>query len=267
MSGLETGLKIRTAGAVKWNVIDKVSQQLLYAVTGIVLARLLDQEDFGLIGAVLVFQAFASLFVDSGFSYALIQRKSPTRLDYSTVLWFNLGVATSIYAILFFSAPLIADCFQGDRRIIPISRVMFLGFILNATAIVQTNRLMKKMDVRMVAVSNAVGLFAGAVVGIWLAVAGYGAWAIVWQTLALNFTKSLVLWLTSGWLPLMRFSWRSLKSFFAVGSGMMVSSFLMCCFRTYTPFSSATVRDWHRWDITPRPTNGARWASAHCRRC
>ena len=236
MSGLETGLKTRTAGAVKWNVIDKVSQQLLYAVTGIVLARLLDQEDFGLIGAVLVFQAFASLFVDSGFSYALIQRKSPTRLDYSTVLWFNLGVATAIYAILFFCAPLIADCFQGDRRIIPISRVMFLGFILNATAIVQTNRLMKKMDVRMVAVSNAVGLFAGAVVGIWLAVAGYGAWAIVWQTLALNFTKSLVLWLTSGWLPLMRFSWRSLKSFFAVGSGMMVSSFLNVLFQNIYSF-------------------------------
>lgn len=236
MSGLETGLKTRTAGAVKWNVIDKVSQQLLYAVTGIVLARLLDQEDFGLIGAVLVFQAFASLFVDSGFSYALIQRKSPTRLDYSTVLWFNLGVATAIYAILFFCAPLIADCFQGDRRIIPISRVMFLGFILNATAIVQTNRLMKKMDVRMVAVSNAVGLFAGAVVGIWLAVAGYGAWAIVWQTLALNFTKSLVLWLTSGWLPLMRFSWRSLKSFFSVGSGMMVSSFLNVLFQNIYSF-------------------------------
>ncbi|MDE5979836.1 MAG: oligosaccharide flippase family protein, partial [Muribaculaceae bacterium] len=204
-------MKTRTAGAVKWNVIDKVSQQLLYAVTGIVLARLLDQEDFGLIGAVLVFQAFASLFVDSGFSYALIQRKAPSRLDYSTVLWFNLAVAAAIYVILFFCAPLIADCFQGDRRIVAISRVMFLSFILNASAIVQTNRLMKKMEVRMVAVSNAVGLFAGAVVGIWLAVAGYGAWAIVWQTLALNFTKSLVLWLTSGWMPLMRFSWRSLR--------------------------------------------------------
>jgi len=221
---------------VKWNVIDKVSQQFLYAVTGIVLARLLDQEDFGLIGAVLVFQAFASLFVDSGFSYALIQRKAPTRLDYSTVLWFNVVVASGIYVILFFCAPLIADCFQGDSRIVPISRVMFLSFILNATAIVQTNRLMKQMDVRMIAVSNAVGLLAGAVVGIWLAVAGYGAWAIVWQTLALNFTKSLVLWLTSGWLPLMRFSWDSLRSFFAVGSGMMASSFLNVLFQNIYSF-------------------------------
>lgn len=236
MEKQENGLKTRTAGAVKWNVIDKVSQQLLYAVTGIVLARLLDQEDFGLIGAVLVFQAFASLFVDSGFSYALIQRKSPTRLDYSTVLWFNIGVATAIYVILFFCAPLIADCFQGDRRIIPISRVLFLSFILNATAIVQTNRLMKKMDVRMVAVSNAVGLFAGAIVGISLAVGGYGAWAIVWQTLVLNFTKSLILWLTSGWTPLLRFSWSSLRSFFSVGSGMMASSFLNVLFQNIYSF-------------------------------
>lgn len=230
------GLKTRTARSVKWNVIDKVSQQLLYAVTGIVLARLLNQEDFGLVGAVAVFQAFASLFVDSGFSYALIQRKAPTRLDYSTVLWFNLAVATGIYVILYFCAPLIADCFQGDRRLVAISRVMFLSFILNATAIVQTNRLMKQMEVKMVAVSNAVGLFAGAIVGIWLAVAGYGAWAIVWQTLALNFTKSLVLWLTSGWLPLLRFSMASLKSFFSVGSGMMASSFLNVLFQNIYSF-------------------------------
>ena len=230
------GLKTRTARSVKWNVIDKVSQQLLYAVTGIVLARLLDQEDFGLVGAVAVFQAFASLFVDSGFSYALIQRKAPTRLDYSTVLWFNLAVAIGIYVILYFCAPLIADCFQGDRRLVAISRVMFLSFILNATAIVQTNRLMKQMEVKMVAVSNAVGLFAGAIVGIWLAVAGYGAWAIVWQTLALNFTKSLVLWLTSGWLPLMRFSIDSLRSFFSVGSGMMASSFLNVLFQNIYSF-------------------------------
>jgi len=230
------GLKTLTARSVKWNVIDKVSQQFLYAVTGIVLARLLSQEDFGLIGAVMVFQAFASLFVDSGFSYALIQRKSPTRLDYSTVLWFNLSVACGIYVILFFCAPLIASCFQGDQRLIPISRVMFLGFILNASAIVQTNRLMKRMEVKMVAVSNAVGLLAGAVVGIWLAVAGYGAWAVVWQSLALNFTKSLVLWLTSGWTPLLRFSSDSLKSFFTVGSGMMASSFLNVMFQNIYSF-------------------------------
>lgn len=229
-------LKTLTARSIKWNVIDRVSSQLLYAVTGIILARVLSREDFGLVGAVLVFQAFASLFVDSGFSYALIQRKHPSRLDYSTVLWFNMAVAVAAYLILFAAAPLIAWCYDGDQRLIPLSRVMFISFILNASAIVQTNRLMKKMDVKMVAVSNTLGLTAGAVVGISLAFGGYGAWAIVWQTIVLNGVKSLVLWITSGWLPMFRFSFKSLKSFFSVGSGMMASSFLNVLFQNIYAF-------------------------------
>lgn len=223
-------LKLRTARTIKWNVIDRVSSQVLYAVTGIVLARVLSQEDFGLVGATLVFQAFAALFVDSGFSYALIQRKKPTQLDYSTVLWFNIGIATLIYVILWFCAPLIAWCFQNDARIIPLSRVMFLSFIINATAIVQTNRLMKKMDVKMIAVSNTIGLIISGIIGITLALYGYGAWAIVWQTIILATTKSLILWITSHWLPSFEFSWNALKSFFNVGSGMMVTSFLNTLF-------------------------------------
>lgn len=207
-----------------------MATQALYAVTGIVLARLLSHEDFGLVGAIMVFQAFASLFVDSGFSSALIQRKAPTRLDYSTVLWFNLLMSAGLYAILFVCAPWIADLFQGDRRLVPLSRVMFLAFMVNATAIVQTNILMKKMDVRMIAASNSAGLTAGAVVGIYLALAGYGAWAIVWQTITVAGVKSALLWLTGRWRPLWRFSWQSLRSFFRVGSGVMVSSLLNTIF-------------------------------------
>ena len=230
------GLKAMTARSIKWNVIDRVSSQVLYAVTGIILARVLSREDFGLVGAVMVFQAFASLFVDSGFSYALIQRKNPSRLDYSTVLWFNMAVAVGVYVILFFGAPVIAWCYDGDERLVALSRVMFLSFILNASAIVQTNRLMKRMDVKMVAVSNTLGLVAGAVVGISLAFGGYGAWAIVWQTIVLNGVKSLVLWVTSGWRPLLRFSMASLRGFFKVGSGMMASSFLNVLFQNVYAF-------------------------------
>lgn len=232
----EPGLKLKVARTIKWNVIDKVASQVLYAVTGIVLARVLSKEDFGLVGAMLVFQAFGSLFVDSGFSFALIQRKEPSRLDYSTVLWFNMAMATLIYVILFFCAPGIAWLFDGDERLIPLSRVMFLSFIVNASAIVQTNLLMKKMEVKMIAVSNSVGLIASAVVGITLALTGWGAWAIVWQTLTLGAIKSIVLWGNSSWRPLGRFSWRSLKSFFAVGSGMMGNSFLNTVFQNIYAF-------------------------------
>lgn len=239
MSGQNTddsGLKVAVARSIKWNVIDRVSSQVLYALTGIVLARMLSQEDFGLVTAILVFQSFASLFVDSGFSSALIQRKHPTKLDYSTILWFNLGIAVLLYVILFFASPLIAKLFGDDERLIPLARVMFLSFILNATAIVQTNILMKRMEVKMVAVSNSIGLIAGSVVGIYMAVTGWGAWAIVWQTIAIAAVKSIILWWTGNWRPLWQFSMASLKSCFAVGSGVMATSFLNTVFQNISSF-------------------------------
>lgn len=226
----QPSLKLKTARTLKWNLIDRFASQILYAVTGIVLARELTQEAFGLVGAILVFQAFAALMVDSGFSYALLQRQNPTRADYSTVLWFNIATATVLYVVLYFCAPWIADLFGADMRLVPLSRVMFLSFIINSTAIVQTNRFMKQMNVRPVAIANTVGLVLGGAAGIWLAVAGFEAWAIVWQTIILAATKSIVLWVWSRWLPQLFFSWKILRSFVRVGSAMMFTSFLNTLF-------------------------------------
>ena len=233
-------LKLKTARTLKWNTLDRISSQVLYAVTGIVLANVLTKEEFGLVGAVMVFQAFASLFVDSGFSGALIQRKAPTDTDYSTVLYFNLGVSVLIYCILWLSAPLIDSLFNAGGALVPLARVMFLTFVLNATAIVQTNRLMKQMDVRMIAVSNAVGLVVSGATGIILALQGYGAWAIVWQSIVLSAVKSGLLWATSRWRPQATFSMASLRSIFAVGVGIMTSSFLNTVFQNIYSFIIGT---------------------------
>ena len=233
-------LKLKTARTLKWNTLDRISSQVLYAVTGIVLANVLTKEEFGLVGAVMVFQAFASLFVDSGFSGALIQRKAPTDTDYSTVLYFNLGVSVLIYCILWLSAPLIDSLFNAGGALVPLARVMFLTFVVNATAIVQTNRLMKQMDVRMIAVSNAVGLVVSGATGIVLALQGYGAWAIVWQSIVLSAVKSGLLWATSRWRPQAVFSMASLRSIFAVGAGIMTSSFLNTVFQNIYSFIIGT---------------------------
>lgn len=233
---MSSELKTKTAHSLKWNIIDRVATQVLYAITGIVLARLLTQEDFGLVGAVLVFQAFGSLLVDSGFSYALLQRKNPEATDYSTVFWFNLAVSLGLYVILFFCAPLIALCFGNNAEIIPLGRAMFVVLPLNALAIVQTNRLMKAMDVRLITVSNSVALVCAGVAGIVLAVCGFGAWAIVWQGITLSAVKSIVLWTGTAWRPAFVFSWRSLRSFFSLGSKMMFSSFLNTVFQNIYSF-------------------------------
>jgi len=223
-------LKLKTARTLKWNTIDRVSSQVLYAVVGVVLANLLSKEDFGLVGALLVFQAFGILFVDSGFGSALLQKKEPTRRDFSTVFWFNLAVSLVVYAILFFCAPLIADIFQGDRRLIPLSRVMFLSFILNGLGLVQTTRLMKTMNVKQIAVANVVGLTLSGAVGVALAFGGYGAWALVWQTVSLAAVKSAWLWATGGWAPEIRFSIDSLRQIWRVGLSVFSSSALNTLF-------------------------------------
>ncbi|MCM1348793.1 MAG: lipopolysaccharide biosynthesis protein [Firmicutes bacterium] len=236
MQQQEPGMKHRVARTLKWNVLDKVATQLLYGITGIILARVLSQADFGLVGAIAVFQSFATLFIDSGFSYALLQRKRPSHLDYSTILWFNIIVATLAYIILFLCAPLIAGMFKGDLRLIPLSRVMFLTFILNAAAIVQTNMRMKKMDVRMITISNSTGLIAGAVVGIYLALTGYGAWALVWQAITNSAVKTAILWFSDDWRPAPYISLKSLRSFFRVGSGVLGTSFLNVLFQNIYSF-------------------------------
>ena len=222
----EGNLKLATARTIKWNTIDRVGTQLLYAIVGVVLANILTKEEFGLVGALLVFQAFAIIFVDSGFGAALLRLKNPTQRDYSTVFWFNLIVSILIYIILFFGAPLISDIFQGNRELIPLSKVMFLTFVLNGLAIVQTNRLMKQMNVRQIAVSNVIGLTTSGVVAIILALKGYGAWALVWQSVTLSAVKTLWLWITGHWLPSSFISKKSFRRIWRIGLSVFSSSFL-----------------------------------------
>lgn len=227
MESPETGgtLKQRTARTLKWNTIDRISQQIGLAVIGVVLANLLSREDYGLTGVIAMFQAFAIVFVDSGFGAALLQKKVATERDYSTVFWFNAAVAAAIYVLLWFLAPLIAWIFRSDELIL-LSRVMFISFIFSALGIVQTNRLMKQMDVRQIAISNVAGLAVSGTLGIVFAVKGYGVWALVWQTVSLAFVKTAWLWVAVRWRPLLVFSRESMRSIWRVGAGVFSSSLL-----------------------------------------
>ncbi len=219
-------LKLLTARTLKWNAIDRVSSQILYALVGIVLANILSQEEFGLVGALAIFQAFATIFVDSGFGAALLREKEPTDDDYSTVFWFNTAVSLAIYALLFLSAPLIADLFQHQESLIPMSKVMFLTFVINGLAIVQTNRLMKQMNVRLIAISNSLALIIAVIIGVTLALLDFGAWAMVWYAVAQASVKTIILWATSSWHPQLRFSLQSLRKIRAVGFSVLSSALL-----------------------------------------
>ena len=240
---MASDLKYLTARSVKWNLIDRVSSIGLYTLIGIVLARELDDTAFGMVGTVLMFQAFASLFVDSGFSYALIQRRDPSREDYSSVLWFNMAMSLSIYVILWFLSPFIAEWYDRPE-LLWIGRITFLSFIFNAASIVQTNRLMKQKNVAPVAMANTMGLVAGGAVAIYLAVTlpmGQKVWAVVWQTNVLNFVRCVILWIYTRWTPVWSFSLSRLRGFMAVGGSMMTTSLLNTVFQNIYTFVIGTV--------------------------
>ena len=226
-------IKDKTVKTIKWSTIDRFSSQLIYAAVGVVLANELSKEDFGLVGALTIFQAFALIFVDSGFGAALLQKKDPEERDYSTVFWFNLVVSVGIYALLFFCAPLIGDIFH-DGRLVSMSRVMFIAFVVNGLGIIQTNRLTKQMHMRPVAVANIIGLLISGALGIGMALGGFGAWALVWQTLSLAIVKTVILWAVGHWWPRSFFSRSTFRDIRRVGGSVLSSSLLnTACLQVY----------------------------------
>ncbi|MDE6379021.1 MAG: lipopolysaccharide biosynthesis protein, partial [Muribaculaceae bacterium] len=249
-------LKERTAGTLKWNTIDRVATQVLYGLSGIVLANLLSKEDFGLVGVLAVFQAFAILFVDSGFGSALLQKKNPDEDDYSTVFWFNLAVSVAVYGLLYVCAPLIARFF-GAPELTALSRVMFLTFVLTGLGIVQTNRLMKRMDVKQIAIADLFALSVSACLGIALAIAGFGAWAIVWQSVALAALKSGWLWMKGHWTPRAVFSRRSLRDIRHIGLSVFISQFFNTLFLNIYQF---VIGKWYSLTQLANYTQADKWS-------
>ena len=249
-------LKDRTAGTLKWNTIDRIATQVLYGLSGIVLADILSKKDFGLVGVLAVFQAFAILFVDSGFGAALLQKKDPDEDDYSTVFWFNLGVSIAVYAVLYLCAPLIADFF-GAPELTALSRVMFLTFVLTGLGIVQTNRLMKQMDVKQIAVADLFALSVSACLGIALAVAGFGAWAIVWQSVTLAGLKSGWLWMKGNWTPRAVFSRRSLIDIRRIGLSVFISQLFNTLFLNIYQF---VIGKWYSLTLLANYSQADKWS-------
>ena len=138
----EQGLKDKTVRGVAWSGIDNVAQFGVTFIVGIVLARLLSPDDYGLIGIIGIFTAICQTLIYAGFSNALIRKKDATSDDYNTVFIFNLGMSLLLYVVIFASSPFIARFFEREE-LIDLTRVSSVGMIIGALAIVQQTRLTK----------------------------------------------------------------------------------------------------------------------------
>jgi len=138
-------LKNKTVKGLGWSALDNAAQYGIQFVIGIILARLLSPDDYGLLGLTGIFTVICTALVNGGFSNALIRKKDVTDDDYNTAFICNLSMSLLLYAVVFPCAPLIADFFNREE-LTPLVRVSSLGLIIGALAMVQQTRLTKRID-------------------------------------------------------------------------------------------------------------------------
>lgn len=221
----ETSLKGKTVKGVLWSSIERFSVQGLQFVIMIIMARLLNPDDYGLIGMLSIFLAVSQSLIDSGFSQALIRKQDRTQTDNSTVFFFNIIVGIVLYLALFFMAPFIAE-FYDMPILVSITRILGIGVFINSLAIVQRALLTIKIDFKTQAKASLVSTVISGISGITLAYSGIGVWAIVVQQLLNLSINTTLLWFMSGWKPSGVFSWISFKSLFSFGSKLLVSGLI-----------------------------------------
>lgn len=209
-----------------WKFLERVGTQVSTFVLGIILARILSPTEYGTVSLITIFVSIATVFVQGGFNTALIQRKQTDDADYSSVLYFSLGVAAVLYAVLFFCAPLISR-FYRLPELVPIIRVLALSLLPGAFNSIQVAYVTRRMQFRKLFISNFAAAILGGVLGIVLAKNGAGAWAIVAQQLGTQVVVCIALSFLSEWRPKAVFSMKSVRSLIPFGSRILASNLLV----------------------------------------
>lgn len=218
-------LKDKTVKGTFWSAADAFLGHGVTFVVGLVLARLLSPEEYGLIGIVTIFTTVMLGVVDSGFSNALIRKQKVSGEDYDTLFLFNLAVSVAMYLLLFAGAPLIAKFF-GRPQLLAMVRVMGVLLILQALFIVQNTVLTRRIDFKTKTKASFISAVSSGLVGIGMALYGMGVWSLVGQQLSRQFLYAVCLWIFNKWRPGWKFSLASLKYMWGFGWKLLVSGLL-----------------------------------------
>ena len=170
----------------------------------------------------IIFTTLANVFIQNGFNTALIQNKDVTEEDYSSVFWVTLGIAGILYAVIFFTAPLIADFYSMPELVTPF-RVLALMLFPGALNSVQLAKVSREMDFKKVFYSNVGAIIVAGVVGIIIALMGGGLWALVAQTMLNIFIAATVMKFTSKLKLHFVINWKRVKVLFSYGWKLLVS--------------------------------------------
>ncbi|MCI7142709.1 MAG: lipopolysaccharide biosynthesis protein [Paraprevotella sp.] len=217
------GLKEKAARGFLWGGLNNGAVQVLGALFGIFLLRLLSPSDYGKIAMLTVFANLASTLQESGFMAALCNLKNPTHRDYNAVFWFNIMMGGSLYLLLYLCAPLIAD-FYHDADLLWLSRYMFLGFFITSFGTVQRAWLFRNMMNKQTCIIAIVSLMVSNVVGILMAWLGYAFWGLATQSLLFVSCMVLMNWYYSPWRPSLHIDLRPAWQMFGFSSRLLLTN-------------------------------------------
>ena len=173
----EASIKNKTVKGVGWTAAEAVAKYAVSFVVGIILARLLSPDDYGLIGLITIFTVVADSLIDSGFSSALIKKKNATNDDYNTVFIINLVISVLLYLLLFVCAHAIANFFNR-QELVSLVRVESMNIVLGALCIVQRVQLTKALDFKSQTKLSLIASVSSGVLGIIFAFLGFGVWVL-----------------------------------------------------------------------------------------
>ena len=221
----QESLKNKTIKGVGWSAADAFLGQGVTFIVGLVLARLLSPDEYGLIGICLIFTTVLNGIVDSGFSNALIRKKEVTDEDYNTMFITNMVISIVLYVILFICAPFVSEFFH---RVELTALIRATGLILffNALSITQVTILTKKIDFKTKTKASLVSAIISGVIGVVMAFMGYGVWSLVTQQLSKQLLYTLCLWILNKWYPKFFFCKDSFVYMWGFGWKLLASGIL-----------------------------------------
>ena len=218
-------LKAKTAKGLFWGGMNNGIQQLLGFVFGIIMARLLVPEYFGLVAMITVFSAIANALQNSGFSTALINEKEQKDSNYNAVFWFNIGMGVAIYLILFFCSPLIAN-YYDEPRLVWLCRYAFLSFVFSSWGVAQAAYLYKNLRAKELAQANIIAVLLSSGIAVVMAWQGFTYWAIATQTNLFILISTLIRWHFSEWRPTLSVDFGFIKRAFPFSIKILLSEIL-----------------------------------------
>lgn len=212
--------KNKTVRSILWSVVSQVGRQMLLLIIGIILARLLSPEEFGLIAMVTVITSFALIFGELGFSAALVQKKDITQDILSSIFWLNLCAGILLTVVFIICAPLIARFYQ-EPVLIPLTILVSLNFTLSSLNIVQNTILTKSLDFRTISIVEIISVSISGLIAIVLAYMGFGVWSLAIQTVTISAITAILLWLLNDWRPKFVFKWSGVKDLLGFSSNLL----------------------------------------------